>query len=397
MGRKGGSDMASNTYRGPLLYLVVAVALMALLLLAVRVVNPSGSSPGDGEAVLVSPQGRIQIHLVTSYGDSERASLSVPDVEIAAPSAVYVPSYLPEGLELANTRLLTPTSPEQLFAGEGRVLSVLQDVSATQIAKVGAVEEISVDGRPGFLVRGGWTVPDKSARWDVGERMTLLLEVEDGGVIVQGEGDWLTRLEMVRIAGSLDPDQDVMAALTERGRGIFPQSVIDALGPTFGPLYEPGYVPKGYVPQGSPYAIPTIMERVGVGIRQIALNNEVILPYMSHHCQLSVHQHRRGSGRGPNIARRAIEYPSDSVVKVTPEGTAIYGEYRAEFVFTHGIELYVSGPVLMPNPEGDHTSAEYWFEREGTWFSIETWAWVGCDTLSLNEIARIAGSLAISS
>ena len=154
--------------------------------------------------------------------------------------------------------------------------------------------------------------------------MTLLLEVEDGVVIVRGEGDWLTRLEMVRIAGSLGPDREIMAALTKRGRGIFSRSIIDALGPTFGPLYEPGYVPKGYVPRGSPYAIPTIMERVGVGIRQVALNNELILPYMSHHCQLSVHQHRRGSGRGPNLARRAIEYPSDSDVKVTPEGPSIY-------------------------------------------------------------------------
>ena len=69
----------------------------------------------------------------------------------------------------------------------------------------------------------------------------------------------------------------------------------------------------------------------------------------------------------------------------------------AEFVFAHGIELYVSGPVLVPGPEGDATSADYWFERGGTWFSIEMWAWAGCDTLSLNEIARIASSMTRSS
>ena len=333
---------------------------------------------------------------MTSYGDSERASLSVPDVEIAAPSAVYVPSYLPEGLELANTRLLTPTSPEQLFADEGRVLSVLQDVSATQIAKVGAVEEISVDGRPGFLVRGDWTVPDKSARWDEGQRMTLLLEVEDGVVIVQGEGDWLTRLEMVRIAGSLDPDRDVMAALTKRGRGMFSQYLTNTLGPTFGPLYEPGYVPKGYVPQGGPYVVPTRMGAESGG-RHVVLNNKVVQQYKTRYCYLNVLQHRRGSSRGPSIARRAIEDPSETVVKVTSEGTFVYPGYRAEYVPAHGIELYVSGPYLMPNPEGDQTSTEYWFEREGTWFNIETWAWAGCDTLSLNEIARFATSMTISS
>ncbi len=195
------------------------------------------------------------------------------------------------------------------------------------------------------------------------------------------------------LVSSPGPDREVMAAPTRRGRGIFSQSIIDSVGPTFGPLYEPGYVPKGYVPRGSPYAFPTIMERVGVGIAQIALNNELILPYMSHHCQLSVHQHRRGSGQGPNIARRAIEHPSESVVEVTPEGTAIYRGYGAEYIFTHGIELYVSGPVAMPGPEREHTFAEYWFEREGTWFNIETWAWPGCDTLSLNQIASIASSL----
>ena len=193
------------------------------------------------------------------------------------------------------------------------------------------------------------------------------------------------------------PNDDFeMAALSERGDGIFSQSLIDSLGPTFGPLYEPGYVPEGYVPQGSPYAFPTMMERVGVGIAQIALNNEVIVPYMSHGCQLNVHQHRRGSERGPNIARRAIEHPSETVVEVTPKGTAIYWGYRAEYVFTHGIELYASDPALMSGPDGDIYSGEYWFERDGTWFNIQTWAWPGCDTLSLNEIARIATSMTIS-
>ena len=249
MGGKRGSVMASNVYRGPLLYLVIAVAIMALLLLAVRVANPSADSPGDGEAVLVSPDGRIQTHLVARYGDADRASFSHPDVEIAAPSAVYVPSYLPEGLELAKTRLLTPTSPNQLFVGEGKTLTILQDVFATQTARVGFVEEMSINGRSGFLVRGGWTDPDKSARWNEGERMALLLEVEDGIVIVQGEGDWLTRGEIVRVASSLGPDPEVMAALTKRGRGMFSQYLINTLGPTFGPLYEPGYVPKGYVPR----------------------------------------------------------------------------------------------------------------------------------------------------
>ena len=188
--------MASGIYRGPLIYVVVAVALMALLLLAVRAVNPSKPLESDGEAVLVSPEGRFQIHLVQGYAASKRARLSLPDVEVAAPVAVYVPSHLPEGLKHADTRLLTPTSPEQLFVGEGKTLTILQDVFATQTAQAGFVEEISVDGLPGFLVRRGWTDPDKSARWNEGERIALLLEVEDGVVIVQGEGDWLTRREM---------------------------------------------------------------------------------------------------------------------------------------------------------------------------------------------------------
>ena len=239
--------MASNIYRSPLLYVVVAVAIMAVLLVAVRVVSPSTPSAGDDEAALVSPDDRVQ----------------------------------------------TDT-------------------------------------------------------------------------------------------------------LSDRGRGMFSRSLIDALGPTFGPLYEPGYVPQGYVPQGSPYSFPTMMERVGVGIRQVALNNEVVVPYMSHGCQLNVHQHRRGSERGPDIARRAIEYPSETVVTVTPKGTAIHQGYRAQYVPAHGIELYVSGPVAMPGPERESTFAEYWFERDGTWFNIDTWAWPGCDALSLNEIARIASSMTMS-
>ncbi len=388
--------MASNIYRGPLLYVVVAVAIMALLLLAVRVVKPSADSAGDGEAVLVSPGGRIQIHIVQGYADSRRVRLSVPDVEVAAPSAVYVPSYLPDGLELANTQMLTRTSPEQLFLGEGKTLTILQHASAAQTAKVGFVEEISVDGLPGFLVRGGWTDTDKPVRWNWGERMALLLEVEDGVVIVRGEGDWLTRGEIVRIAGSLGPDREVMAALTKRGRGMFSQYLINTLGPTFGPLYEPGYVPKGYVPQGGPYVVPTTIEAESTG-RRVVLNYKLVQQYKTRYCYLNVLQHGRGSSRGPSIARQAIENPSETVVKVTSEDTFVYPGYRAEYVPSHGIELYVSGPYLMPNPEGDQTSTEYWFEREGTWFNIETWAWAGCNAPSLNEIARIAGSLAISS
>ena len=228
--------------------------------------------------------------------------------------------------------------------------------------------------------------------------------------VVAGVGMMALLLVAVRVVGPptpsagddeaalVSPDGRVQTdALSDRGRGMFSRSLIDALGPTFGPLYEPGYVPKGYVPQGGPYASPTIMERVGVGIRQVALNNEVVVPYMSQGCQLNVHQHRRGAGQGPDIARRAIEYPSETVVSVTHKGTAIQSGYRAEYASAHGIELYVSGPVAMPGPERESTFAEYWFERGGTWFSIEMWAWPGCDTLSLNEIARIASSMTRSS
>ena len=227
--------------------------------------------------------------------------------------------------------------------------------------------------------------------------------------VVAGVGMMALLLVAVRVVGPptpsagddeaalVSPDGRVQTdALSDRGRGIFSQSLIDALGPTFGPPYEPSYVPKGYVPRGLPYGIPTIMERVGVGIRQVALNNEVVVPYMSHGCQLNVHQHRRGSERGPDIARRAIEYPSETVVTVTPKGTAIHQGYRAQYVPAHGIELYVSGPVAMPGPERESTFAEYWFERDGTWFNIDTWAWPGCDALSLNEIARIASSMTMS-
>ena len=176
---------------------------------------------------------------------------------------------------------------------------------------------------------------------------------------------------------------------------MFSQYLINTLGPTFGPLYEPGYVPKGYVPQGGPYVVPTTMEAEPTG-RRVVLNYKLVQQYKTRYCYLNVLQHRRGSSRGPSIARRAIEDPSETVVKVAAEGTFVYPGYRAEYIPAHGIELYVSGPYLIPNPEGDQTSTEYWFEREGTWFNIETWAWAGCNAPSLNEIAKVATSLTIS-
>jgi hypothetical protein len=175
--------------------------------------------------------------------------------------------------------------------------------------------------------------------------MTLLLEIEDAVVILQGEGDMLTREEMVAIAGSLGPDREVMAALTKRGRGRFSQFLINSLGPAFGPLYEPGYVPKGFVPQGGPYTVPTSMDAESGG--RLVLNNSVVQQYSTRYCYLSLLQHRRGSSAGPSIARRAIEYPSETVVKVTEQGSFVYPGYRAEYAPAHGVELYVSGPYLM--------------------------------------------------
>ena len=52
--------MTRNFYRSPLLYVVAGVGMMALLLVAVRVVGPPTPSAGDDEAALVSPDGRVQ-------------------------------------------------------------------------------------------------------------------------------------------------------------------------------------------------------------------------------------------------------------------------------------------------------------------------------------------------
>jgi hypothetical protein len=148
--------MLGDMCRGPLLYVVSATAAMGLLMAAVWGASLSMPSEGDGEAVLVSPGGRIQIHLVQDYAAATQVRLTAPDGAADAPSVVYVPSYLPEGVEHADTRMLTPTSPEQLFLDEGgRVLTILQDVSTTQAVKAGSVEAMSADGLHGFLMRGG--------------------------------------------------------------------------------------------------------------------------------------------------------------------------------------------------------------------------------------------------
>ena len=187
-----------------------AVAVLATVLI---VVSPDTASGGE-TAEFVSPGGRIRIALVESYSASNRPDTQSPEGPPPTPSTLYVPSYLPDGMSRSDARLLTETFPGQSFMDGDTTLTIVQAHGASLTARAGFVEAIDVDGRSGFLIRGAWTRLDESAAWDPDKRVPVLLEMDDAIVNLLSDRSGLTEQEMVRIAGSLEPDQEALDSLT---------------------------------------------------------------------------------------------------------------------------------------------------------------------------------------
>ena len=354
-----------STKRWPL-YLLGGVASIIAIFVAVLIIGSREAAGGGEVREMVSAEGRIRVALVQSYADSHESLGQFPDVEPGNLSAVYVPSYLPEGLSHSHTRLLTESSAGQLFEGGDTTLMIVGASHASPTAKAGFVEATSVNGRSAFLVHGGWISSDRSATWDPGKSITLLLEMDDGIVNLHSEGSGLTEQEMVRIAGSLEPSQDALASLAVTETNPY-ERVINEMGKEFGTLYAPTYLPEGYSAQGN-QAWPKW------GYTELRFRNL---------CELIVRQRSQDSRVGPEIIRRATFGPHDTVVK---RGNEIYTGYKTVPELIRGVQFYVSDPHPI-------TYTEHWFEHKGIWFNISTGAHSVCVTLSLEEIARIAKSL----
>ena len=351
------------------LYFLAGAVVVTVLSVGIFLTISPEAAGSDDATELTSPGGRIRVDQVLSYTDPRKTKGTAHEFETEAPTSVYVPSYLPDGFRHSHTRLLTKTSIGQLFEGEDNAtLMVVQAPSATQTAKAGFVDGIDVNGRSGFLIRGGWDESDGSApTWDPGWRTTLLLEMEDGVVVLLGEGNSVPRQELVRIAGSLEPNSDILSSLLEEA--AYPQRIADRLPSGFGPLYVPTYLPEGYVVRGS-QAWPEW------GYTQLRYRNR---------CELLINQHAQGSPMGPDIARQATFGPHKTRVV---NGNQFHIGYRVEPRPTLGITFYVSD---LPPDKFMYT--HHWFAHQGVWFNIQVDTRAICGAPDIQGVARIAKSL----
>ena len=349
------------------LYLLCSAAVVGAMSAVYLMIIEPEVTRGSGPAKLVSPHGRIRIAEVQSFTMSSGSNEQSPSDPTPTLTSVYVPSYLPDGFSHGDRRLITETSVGQIFEGGDTTLVVVQSPSASLTAKVGSVKPIDVNGRSGFLVYGGWSTFDESATWDQGKGLTLLLEMDDAMVNLHDEESRLTKQQMVRIAGSLEPDSEILAGLMEEA--AYPQKIADKLPPSFGTLYIPSYLPEGYVVHGGE-------ARPEWGYTELRYRNSLW-------CALTITQHAQGSPMGPEIARRATFGPHETKVE---NGNQFHIGYRVSSKPEAGITFYLSDP--HPGLFNEH-----WFAHEGIWFNFSIDTPSICNALDIQEVARIAKSL----
>ena len=349
------------------LYFLAGAALITALSLGIFLTISPEAAGSDDATELTSPGGRIRVDQVLSYVDPRTVKGVGHDFETEAPAAVYVPSYLPEGFRHSQTRLMTKTSVGQLFEGKETTLMVVQSPSASLIAKVGAVTPIDVNGRSGFFVHGGWSTFDASATWDPGKGLTLLLEMDDAMVSLHDEESRLTKRQLVSIGESLEPNPGILSRLLEES--AHPQRIADELPSSFGTLYMPSYLPDGYVAYGGE-------ARPEWGYTELRYRNSLW-------CAITINQHAQGSPMGPEIARRATFGPHETRVE---NGNQFHIGYRVAPKPESGITFYLSDP--HPGLFNEH-----WFAHEGIWFNFRIDTPSVCNSLDIQEVARIAKSL----
>ena len=349
-----------------LYFLAGAVVVTVLSVGIFLTISPEAAGSDDAEE-LTSPEGRIRIDQVLSYVDPRTVKGVGHDFETEAPAAVYVPTYLPEGFRHSHTRLMTKTSVGQLFEGEASaILMVVQSPSATQTAKAGFVEGLSLNGWSGFLIQGSWNELDGGApTWDPDMRTTLLLEMDDGVVVLLGEGNSVPKQELVSIGRSLEPDPDILSSLLEEA--AHPQRIAERLPSGFGTLYVPTYLPEGYVAQGGE-------ARPQWGYTQLRYRNR---------CELLINQYAQDSPAGPETARRATFGPHETRVE---NGNQFHIGYRVAPKPESGITFYLSDP----HPK---LYDEHWFAHAGVWFNFRMDTRPICGAPDIQEVGRIANSL----
>ena len=111
----------------------------------------------------------------------------VPELGPAADvtGSLYAPSYIPEDFSTTGSRGVTDHSAETIFNSEyGMIILDQQSIPGHPTVKRGSSEELTVNDKPAYLVRGGWTQYTKDgevsgATWEADIAVSLMFEFDD--------------------------------------------------------------------------------------------------------------------------------------------------------------------------------------------------------------------------
>ena len=199
------------------------------------------------------------------------------DAALRAVGALLVPSYTPEGFEFDDAVVTTGRDVTLFYYHDQApsVLSVGRNFGpATLRIKRGSSEEVSIEGRPGHLIRGGWkSANGGTTTWDHHGELSVLFEREDHWVrvaVLKPDRAGVDEDELLRVAESLVPYESTIrskgqdtapgvAAVDTPTQSQSPDTVeaaadeaqeppisLDDIKAEFGVLYLPSYLPPGF-------------------------------------------------------------------------------------------------------------------------------------------------------
>ena len=250
-----------------------------------------------------------------------------------------------------------------------------QSLCATRRLGVGWYREIQVGDRKVYVTAGAKVSADGSTReFDPNVGSSLIMDIGYGVISFNVFGSGVTVDDLVEMAGSLVPEE-----LAKEEKEPYPQTVLDALGDSFGPVYVPGELPDGYEMFGQLQA-----RQEALGPRTTRLS---YVRASDGYCVFRLNQAARRQ-QFPDVVQRAelgdVEtyFIGDDTGKIV-RATAKWGTVEID-----GITLYAQ--EFSARPPREHT--DVYFQTQGVWFyvAISTSPYCGH---SLEMVAEIAASL----
>ncbi len=200
-------------------YLVASLVLIMALLTSCAISAKAGPGPattifaGDNLTVAesddlsdVMPQAQPGVTLVDPYADVTNENLSLEEIKTLF-GTVWVPTYLPEGLELDWTKAIEGCNIGLIYRGASSrpYILISEDVvGCYHKYPTGTVTEININGETAYLVRGNWAIIDGVTSWREDISKAVILSLGGWAFTVQAvPSSGFSDEELIKVASSL--------------------------------------------------------------------------------------------------------------------------------------------------------------------------------------------------